>query len=402
MHRPFHSLALALVLPLLSPVVLLAATGDGSPQDANLLYVGRWDRSNASAPRSYWGGAYIRTGFTGSSLSVKLGKAVDLAVFIDNQPAVIKRGANGTVSLASGLAAGNHTIKLVARFQSDEILFQGFVLSGGAKTLPAEPSKGLIEFVGNSITSGSLTTNGNISAFAWLTGEALGVDRTAISFPGITLTAGYSYTFGGAPTIGHEVQYFKLTTPPLYPSKTPANNTDWDFSRYTPDLVVLNIGTNDRLVPVPSATFKASYIKTLKAIRAKLPKTRIFVMRPYGGHFATEIEAAYKEVANAGDTKLHFINTTGWLVASDYVSDGLHPSDAGQIKVSAKLAQVLKPYVDGLPSAVSFRSRPEGPASLHRLDTRKGLRLGYSVQGRNMARPTKAPAGFRAESASSP
>lgn len=388
MYRPLRLLALVLVLPLLTPMVVLAATGDGSPQDANLLYVGRWDRGNASAPRSYWGGAYIRTGFTGTSLSVKLGKAVDLAIFIDNKPAVIKRGANGTVSLASGLAAGNHTVKLVARFEADEIVFQGFVLSAGAKTLPAEPSKGLIEFVGNSITSGSVTTNGNISAFAWLTGEALGVDRTAISFPGITLTAGYSYTFNGAPTIGHEIQYFKLTTPPRYPSKTPANNTDWDFSRYTPDMVVLNIGTNDKLVPVPAATFKASYIKTLKAIRAKLPKTRIFVMRPYGGHFATEIEAAYKEVANAGDTKLHFINTTGWLVTSDYASDGLHPHDAGQIKAAGKLAQVLKPYVDGLPTAVSSRSRPEVPTSFQRLDTRQGLRLGYSVQGRNLTRST--------------
>ena len=330
MSNPVRSSLFILVLPLLLCIPAPAATGDGSPQDANLLYVGRWDRSNGSAPRSYWGGAYVRTGFTGTNLSAKLGKAVDLAVFIDDKPAVIKRGANGTVSLASGLAAGNHTVKLVARFEADEILFQGFVLSAGAKTLPAQPSKGLIEFVGNSITSGSVTTNGNISAFAWLTGEALGVDRTAISFPGITLTAGYSYTFNGAPTIGHEVQYFKLTTPPRYPSKTPANNTDWDFSRYTPDMVVINIGTNDRLVPVPSATFKASYIKTLKAIRAKLPTIRIFVMRPYGGHFAAEIEAAYNEVSKAGDTKLHYINTTGWLVSSDYASDGLHPSDAGR------------------------------------------------------------------------
>lgn len=402
MFHPLRSFTFALLLPLLLPAIGLGATGDGSPQDANLLYVGRWDRSNAAAPRSYWGGAYVRTGFTGTSLSAKLGKGVDLAVFIDDKPAVIKRGANGTVSLASGLAAGNHTVKLVARFQSDEIIFQGFVLSGGAKTLPAEPSKGLIEFVGNSITSGSVTTNGNISAFAWLTGEALGVDRTAISFPGITLTAGYNYTFNGAPTIGQEVQYFKLTTPPLYPSKTPANNTDWDFSRYTPDMVVLNIGTNDKLVPVPSATFKAAYVRYIKAIRAKLPKTRIFVMRPYGGHFATEIEAAYKEVANAGDTKLHFINTTGWLVTSDYASDGLHPHDAGQIKVSAKLAQVLKPYVDGLTTAVSAREAPNRTANFQRLEFDRGLRLGYSVQGRNMTRSKVAPSMHAKETVSKP
>ena len=372
----------ALVLTCLWTTRTHAAAGDGTPQDPNIRFVGRWDTSSPNAPHSYWGGAYLRTGFTGTSLSIKLGKAADLAVFIDSKPAVIKRGANGTVSLASGLAAGNHTVKVVARFQADELVFQGLVLASGARTLPAEPSKGLIEFVGNSITSGSETTNGNISAFAWLTGEALGLDRTAISYPGITLTAGYSYTFNGAPTIGQEVQYFKLTTPPRYPSKTPVNNTDWNFSRYTPDIVVLNIGTNDKLVPVPAANFRAAYVRFLKAIRAKLPTTRIFVMRPYGGHFATEIESAWKEVSGAGDTRMHFINTNGWLVPSDYVSDGLHPSDAGQIKVSTKLAEVLKPYVDGLTTSTTVRAAPLTIPS--RLRTEHGLSLTFSVLGRSL------------------
>ncbi|QQS03921.1 MAG: hypothetical protein IPK50_16705 [Fibrobacterota bacterium] len=85
------------------PSVSFAATGDGSPTDPNLVYVGRWDKSNPSQPRSHWGGAYIRAEFTGSSLSVKLGQRVDLAVFIDSKPVSMKMGANGVVSLATGL-----------------------------------------------------------------------------------------------------------------------------------------------------------------------------------------------------------------------------------------------------------------------------------------------------------
>ncbi|MCB9496148.1 MAG: SGNH/GDSL hydrolase family protein [Fibrobacteria bacterium] len=379
----FFSLATAVFLA--TPVRSLAAVGDGTPQDTNLVFVGRWDTSSPSAPHSYWGGAYIRTGFTGNSLSVKLGKSVDLAITIDGRPPVIKRGANGTVSLASGLASGDHTIKLVARFQNDEIIFQGFVLASGGKTFAPPKSKALIEFVGNSITSGSKTTNGNISAYAWLTGEALGVDRTAISFPGITLTKDYHYTFGGAPTLGQEAQYFKTGTPPLYNVNSTINSKDWDFRRYTPDLVVINLGANDRLVPVPSATFRASYVNFLKNLRSKLPQAHVFVMRPYGGHFGTEAESVVKELSSAGDSRLHFINTSGWLVNSDYDADGLHPSDAGQIKATEKLVQVLRPYIDAIP--VTATPRQPSPHS-NRLRLTPNLSLTFSAAGRNMPRGT--------------
>lgn len=279
---------LALCTLILLPGAVLAATGDGSPTDANLVYVGRWDKSNASAPHSYWGGAYIRADFTGTSLSAKLGQRVDLAVFIDNKAVSMKMGANGTVSLASGLSEGNHTVKMVARFQNDQIIFQGFVLSNGAKTLAPSKTKGLIEFVGNSITSGSITTNGNISAFPWLVGETLGVDRTAISYPGICLVGTGHYSGNGFPGIGQEIQYFKLVTPPITPTTTQPGAKDWDFSQYTPDMVVINLGTNDQLSGnVSGSTLQASYINLMKKIRQKLPNTRIFAMRTYGGYMET-------------------------------------------------------------------------------------------------------------------
>ena len=45
-----------------------AATGNGSPTDPNIAFVGRWDTSNASAYVPYWAGAYFTTGF----ITVKL------------------------------------------------------------------------------------------------------------------------------------------------------------------------------------------------------------------------------------------------------------------------------------------------------------------------------------------
>lgn len=362
--------ALWAFLLIATPLSVAAAVGDGSPTDPNLVYVGRWDNANPSAPHSYWGGAYIRAEFTGTSLSVKLGKKVDLAVFVDDKPVSMKMGVQGTVSLASGLFEGNHKVKMVARFQADQIVFQGFVLSAGAKTIAPAKSKGLVEFIGNSITSGSVTTNGNISAFPWLVGETLGVDRTAISYPGITLVNGYYLNFNGLPAIGMEVSYTKTNTPPMRPATTDPINIPWNFARYTPDMVVINIGTNDgNGAGVPAATFQTSYLNFLKFLRGKYPNAHIFALRTFGGYMATETEAAANQLIKAGDKKIHFVNTSGWLASSDFASDRLHPSDAGQIKAASKVAAVLRPYLDSITTGIAARV-PERP-----VDAAPGLRL---------------------------
>jgi lysophospholipase L1-like esterase len=46
----------------------------------------------------------------------------------------------------------------------------------------------------------------------------------------------------------------------------------------------------------------------------------------------------------AGDSKVHYINTNGWLTAADY-TDGLHPSVSGHIKAARLLQPILAPYV---------------------------------------------------------
>lgn len=361
-----------------------AATGDGSPSDANLKFVGRWDVSTPDAPHSYWGGAYVRTGFTGSTLSVKLGKSADIAVFIDDNPVVIKTAAKGTVPLATGLAAGEHTVKLVARQQADQIVFQGFVLASGAGTLPAAPAKGLIEFIGNSITSGATTTNGNVSAFPWLVGETLGADRTAISYPGITLVDGYSYGGSGVPCHGMNLYWTKTVTVSVCPDKT-VSASDWDFTRYAADLVVINLGTNDKNLSVPSDTFKTDYALFIKLVRSKFPNAHIFGMRTYGGYYEAETRAAVDAVVAAGDKKVHYINTTGWLGSSDFASDGAHPTDAGHVKAAGKLAPILKPYLDSLRSPTSTLSKSVVGSGSAGIRLTRHLTLGISADGRGMA-----------------
>ncbi|MEO7959540.1 MAG: GDSL-type esterase/lipase family protein [Fibrobacteria bacterium] len=332
-----------------------AVTGDGAADDANIRYVGRWDRSDAAAPVSHWSGAYLRTRFTGTSVKIKLAAATNMMVRIDKKPFVAFKGASGTVDLtAVALSPGTHSLIVAGRGNADELRFQGLILEAGASTQPDSAGKGILEFIGDSISCGDKTTNAQVSAFPWLTGELLGYDHTHICYNGITLVDGYHYTANGSPLVGQEVQYFKLKIPKLNNVAYDGVDPDWDFSAYAPKGIVINLGTNDIGLRVPSATYKAKYLAFLQHIRAKAPDAVLFAMRPFAGLFDKETQEAVASMVSAGDKKVQYINTAGWISSGADMADGVHPSDAGHIKASARLGDAIRPFLEAASPVISL------------------------------------------------
>jgi lysophospholipase L1-like esterase len=320
----------------------LAATGDGSPGDSNIKYVGRWDTSNLSNVKSYWSGAYFSVNFTGTTLSIRLAGAVNMFAVIDGVTRYFP-GANGTVNLTpTPLASGTHSLRIIARSEYDTIQFQGLVLSSGASTqLPAAKSK-LIEFVGDSITAGCCTlTNWALNDYAWLTGEALNANHTQIAFSGICLQNAANC---GENNIGMSVQFFKLQT--IHYTNSPA----WDFNRYQANQVVINLGTNDW--NTSDATLQSTYITFLQNVRAKYPNAEIFVLRTFGGYKAALTQAAVNARISAGDSKIRYVDTTGWVTSGDFDSDNLHPTMNGHIKIANRLTPILSAGIGPTPTPV--------------------------------------------------
>jgi lysophospholipase L1-like esterase len=315
-------------MPITAPAQ--AATGDGSPSDSNIVYVGRWDNSNLSNVKSYWSGAYFRVNFTGTTLSIKLAAASSIYVTIDNVTRYYAN-ANGTVNLTSTpLASGTHSLRVAARSEYDTIQFQGLVLSSGASTqIPAARNR-LIEFVGDSITAGCCAlTNYVLDDYSWLTGEALNADHTQIAYSGICLQNASC----GENSLGMSNQFFKLQTIRYL------NSPAWDFNRYQPNQVVINLGTNDS---VSDSVFQGTYTTFLQNVRAKYPNADIFVLRTFGGFRVAPTQAAVNARISAGDTKIRYVDTTGWVTpgTSDF-SDSLHPSVSGHVKIANRLTSVL-------------------------------------------------------------
>ncbi|HJV60382.1 MAG TPA: GDSL-type esterase/lipase family protein [Albitalea sp.] len=320
---------------------VLAGTGNGDLTDSNINYVGRWDKSNSTVYRSYWNGASLSTKFTGTTVKVNVAEQTVLTAIVDGVPNTYWNVV-GTVNLTpTPLANGTHTLKILSKYEKVELPFQGLVLDAGATTVRPDPLP-LVEFIGDSITTGITTTDVVLSDYAWLTGERLGADHTQISYPGITLV---DPTWSSPNVVtGMESLYFKLWQANRCADVACTGNPLWNFANYAAKLVVVNLGTNDAFASVPSATFQSRYTTFLQNIRAKYPNADIFALRTFGGYFPTETQAAVNARVSAGDAKVHFVDTTGWLQSSDF-TDGVHPGDAGHVKISNRLLPILLPYL---------------------------------------------------------
>jgi lysophospholipase L1-like esterase len=347
-HAARRSLGLALSVLLFScGASVHAATGDGSLTDPNITYVGRWDKSDSTTYRSYWDGAYVSTKFTGTNVKVKLASQTTFKVIIDGTLSTYW-GASGTINLTpTPLAAGTHTLQIIAHYNDCELPFQGLVLDAGASTVALD-SRPLVEFIGDSITAGHSTSDWAVTDYAWQTGERLGAQHTQIAYSGITLADGYHYSDNNWP--GMESLYFKLQPVNHCPDVACASNPAWNFANYTARLVVVNLGTNDQNLgagSTPAATFQSRYTTFLQNIRAKYPNADIFAMRTFGNYYVPQTQAAVNARQSTGDSKVHFIDTTGWLdpyPSADF-SDGFHPSDAGHMKITNRLLPILLPYI---------------------------------------------------------
>ncbi|MBB6126713.1 SGNH/GDSL hydrolase family protein [Mucilaginibacter lappiensis] len=344
-----------------------AVAANGSLGDTNIKYFGRWDFSNTTQYISYWGGAYIKVNFTGTTVKVKVGNTTNYYARIDNGPWVSYIGASETINLTpTPLATGTHTLSIAqGKDYSYVFNFEGLILDAGEVTSAPSTGTDLIEYIGDSITAGYTDPQANVSDYAWVCAEALGAEHTQIAYPGIALVNGFGLN---TDKTGMDLQYFKAR------SLANANSPAWDFSVYTPKIIVINLGQNDNSTSVPDDTFQTDYISFLANVRAKFPNAEIFVMRTLMGVKAAPTLAAVNARIVAGDAKLHYIDTNGWLTpnTADYTGNsGVHPSVDGHIKVANLLKPLIAPYLTG--------GTPPAPVYLDHCDAISGWVSGITL-----------------------
>jgi hypothetical protein len=283
-------------------IILLFITAFGVAQnktvvfnDANITYEGRINYRSDAAELIY-PGTSATINFEGTSVSAML-QDLDTAnyynVIIDNQVTskIHTEKEKKTYLLASGLTDGKHSVQLFKRTEWDKgkTLFFGFELPKDAKLLPASaPKKRKIEFYGNSITCGYANED-NTGQDRWF-----GYFQNNYETYG-AITARHfdaQYYNNSKSGIGILISWFPFVMPDVYDRIDPNDSTSkWDFTKYTPDIVVINLFQNDSwLVNMPNhesfkhffgtqkpdeATIIAAYKKFVATIRSKYPDASI-------------------------------------------------------------------------------------------------------------------------------
>lgn len=210
--------------------------------------------------------------------------------------------------------------------QHSGILFEGAEVSETGKIEKVMPTGKKILFVGDSITAGiavrpdhrgqPYTAAASIN-YAALCSQMLGaIDlRCAFGYTGIVNPGpiGIPACQGYLEEVCHGVKAPELS----------------------PDVVVINHGTNDVLHEQPVEAFEKGYQSLLKDVRARYPQAKILVLIPFGQYFADVIRRVV-----AADGKSYLVETKDWGVT--FTEDGVHVNIKGNQIAAAKLAEVIE------------------------------------------------------------
>ncbi|HEY9196080.1 MAG TPA: SGNH/GDSL hydrolase family protein [Mucilaginibacter sp.] len=264
-------------------------------KDQRIRYTGRINMTDEAA-ELYWTGSSVMINFKGTGASAILQDERGdnyFTVIVDGKVSQTLHLDNTkrTYALAEGLPDENHSLEIFKRteWEMGKTIFFQFILDKGASALPAPPvKKRKMEFFGNSITCG------------YAVEDTSGKDRGSapyengyISYAAITARHyDAAYVATAKSGIGVMVSWFPLIMPELYNRLDPTDPTSlWDFKKYTPDVVVINLFQNDSwIVKIPdNPQFKErfgtkapeadqiikAYRELVKNIRKKYPKAQI-------------------------------------------------------------------------------------------------------------------------------
>ncbi len=257
----------------------------------NFVYEGRVDHSYPDSPIFYWSGNSATIGFSGKKLSVILDDEsgdnyFDIIIDHDgaDRYAIACQKGKHIYSIPISLTNSKHTVQIFRRtdptwsgtkFDGIEIAQKDSVFN------PDIHHKLKIAYYGDSITAGygvlSITRQkegsdslmDNYAAYDAIAARHFNADYHNISRSGIGIIK----------------SWFPLIMPQMYNRLNPGNSQSrWNFSKWTPDIVVINLFQNDSWLlpreknpPTPQQIVQA-YINFVHSLYVHFPKATYVCM----------------------------------------------------------------------------------------------------------------------------
>lgn len=325
------------VLGLMVGLFLPIARG-GSPEqtsvaanDPRITYTGRVLLSETSA-RMGFPGISVRFAFRGPAPRLKMSASTATCFFNLScngwDPVLIhlKEGAN-QIALPTGKApVTGWTIELVRRTEAwmGVASFDGLDLPPGCELVaaPKLPERRLM-FIGDSITCGEYnerfppeddTTPRSTNAarsYGMLLGRWFGAQVHLIAYGGRGITRDWS----GKTEVNNVPVFFSRTLPD-------DSEPVWDHSRYQPDVVAINIGTDFDVGLPEEAGFIEAYLTFVQQVRTAYPHAYLLLCesgfqsdgsdgrdRIARDQLLRTMEAVAKRRSKAGDERIRVVHT---------------------------------------------------------------------------------------------
>lgn len=338
------------------------------PDGEGLRYTGRIGMENPAAPFFIYPCSSVALRLRGRTLRVAL---TNHHAYQENRLGVIVNGVQSAVLLSEGeqiidlsgkLSEGVNEVLLFKRQDACHAYhLYGFIVDAGAELLelPPRPARRM-EVYGDSVSAGEVSEaefacaqpdpeghNGRYSnsylSYAWQAARRMNAELHDNAIGGIALLDNTGY-FHAPDYIGMESAWDKVNFSPVYGAATP-----WDFTRWTPHVVVVAIGQNDHH-PVnimaedydsdASVRWRRAYCRFLRLLREKYPKAYIVCTTTILGHDAAWDRAIDACVQAMGDGRIrHFL----------YSRNGCGTPGHVRGSEAAGMAQELAGFVEALP-----------------------------------------------------
>ena len=337
-----------------------AAAGSSTPpvqaSDARIIFEGRHVTEPSGAVRLGFPGVTAHLRFRGQTLVMRAAASTDDLYFdvsVDGAaPSLLRlHHGEGEYPVVQSDHAAEHTVAIMHRNESWQgvCTILGFDPGAGGVLLapPKLPGRKLM-FIGDSVTCGEMTAyapgrdmhdKANWSArlsYGQIVARQFGAQCHLVSYGG----RGVIRDWQGIRATRNAPQFYELALPdgPAIP---------WEHSRYVPDAIGIQLGTNDFSQGIPDQKeFVDAYVEFIRRIRHNAPAALIFVMdspivrdEPDRGPRRTVLHACLEQVvARLGDAKVILAPLSHY----PGVPGNGHPTGPEHEAMAAELEPVLR------------------------------------------------------------
>lgn len=297
----------------------------------------------------------------GDSSATGTGNNARVAIYVNGERVIddMLNKAEETYEVYESTLPLNTTVKIVKLSETamSTLAIKNITVSSAGDIKPTENNEHLIEFVGDSITCGygvddenrnhhfSTTTEDVTKTYAYKTAEALNADYSMVSISGYGIITGYC-SDGKTKTDQILPNYYDKIG--FSWSNTDITSRDWSFKNNRhPDVVVINLGTNDDSYCKSYADrkdeFSKAYVKFLKSVRKNNPDAAIICsLGIMGDNLYSSVEEAMTSYSKkTGDNNVYCLHFSTQNGTTGYAADW-HPTEATHTIAAEELVKEIK------------------------------------------------------------